>query len=109
MAVKGEDTLFRLGGTGCLFAVRNPDCLGVCRLIEESADLLYHVNLHKQGDAYLYILLEHKSYPDPQTPFQLLRYLVRIWERDSREGEDLRPIVPVVVYHGQERWRAATG
>ena len=37
-----------------------------------------------------------------------LRYLVRIWERDSREGEGLRPIVPVVVYHGRERGRIKT-
>lgn len=71
------------------------------------ADLLYQVSLYNESEAYLYILLEHKSYPDPQTVFQLLRYLVRIWERDSREGSTLRPIIPIVVYHGQERWRVA--
>lgn len=76
-------------------------------LQEQFADLLYRVTLHDDSEAYLYILLEHKSYPDPQTPFQLLRYLVRIWERDGREGSALRPIVPVVVYHGRERWRVA--
>lgn len=42
------------------------------------------------------------------TPFQVLRYKLRIWERDVRAGEGLRPIVPVVVYHGQEKWRVAT-
>ena len=72
------------------------------------ADLLYQVNLNDGSEAYLYLLLEHKSYPDPQTLFQLLRYEVRIWERDSREGLDLRPIIPIVVYHGRERWRLAT-
>ena len=55
-------------------------------LQEQFADLLYRVALHDDSEAYLYILLEHKSYPDLQTPFQLLRYLVRIWERDGREG-----------------------
>jgi predicted transposase/invertase (TIGR01784 family) len=77
-------------------------------LQEQFADLLYQVHLHDAGDAYLYLLLEHKSYPDPETPFQLLRYLVRIWERDQRDDKDLRPIVPVVVYHGRSRWRIAT-
>jgi predicted transposase/invertase (TIGR01784 family) len=77
-------------------------------LQEQFADLLYHVTLHDDSEAYLYLLLEHKSYPDTQTPFQLLRYLVRIWERDNREGVGLRPIVPIVVYHGRERWRVAT-
>jgi predicted transposase/invertase (TIGR01784 family) len=72
------------------------------------ADLLYQVNLNDGSEAYLYLLLEHKSYPDPQTLFQLLRYEVRIWERDSREGLSLRPIIPIVVYHGRERWRLAT-
>ncbi|MCB8942799.1 MAG: Rpn family recombination-promoting nuclease/putative transposase [Ardenticatenaceae bacterium] len=67
-------------------------------LQEQFADLLYRVNLQDESEVYLYLLLEHKSYPDPLTPFQLLRYLVRIWERDSREGESLRPIVPVAVY-----------
>ena len=76
-------------------------------LQEQFADLLYRVTLHDDSQAYLYLLLEHKSYSDPRTPFQLLRYLVRIWERDEREGEGLRPIVPVVVYHGRERWRVA--
>lgn len=54
------------------------------------------------------MLLEHKSYPDPLTAFQLLRYLVRIGERDVRQSAGLRPIVPVVMYHGRERWRVAT-
>jgi predicted transposase/invertase (TIGR01784 family) len=82
-------------------------------LQEQFADLLYQVDLQDESvaedaAAYLYLLLEHKSYPDPNTPFQLLRYLIRIWERDVQAGSSLRPIIPIVVYHGQERWRAAT-
>ncbi|MBE7528201.1 MAG: Rpn family recombination-promoting nuclease/putative transposase [Ardenticatenaceae bacterium] len=77
-------------------------------LQEQFADLLYRVTLRNGDAAYLYVLLEHKSYPDPLTTFQVLRYQVRIWERDVRAGEELRPIVPVVVYHGRERWRVAT-
>jgi predicted transposase/invertase (TIGR01784 family) len=78
-------------------------------LQEHFADLLYEVQLSANSDetAYLYLLLEHKSYFDPYTPLQLLRYLLRIWERDAQAQESLRPIVPIVVYHGQETWRVA--
>lgn len=77
-------------------------------LQEQFADLLYRVGLIDGQDAYIYLLLEHKSYPDRLTAFQVLRYEVRVWERDARAGEDLRPIVPVVVYHGREKWQVAT-
>lgn len=82
-------------------------------LKEQFADLLYQVDCAPDAtgegqQAYLYLLLEHKSYPDPHTPFQLLRYLVRIWERDRQDGQALRPIVPIVVYHGREPWPIAT-
>lgn len=82
-------------------------------LQEQFADLLYQVNWRTDDEAeeaiaHIYLLLEHKSYPDPQTLFQLLRYLVRIWERDVQKGNTLRPIIPIVVYHGREKWRVAT-
>ncbi|NKQ34519.1 MAG: Rpn family recombination-promoting nuclease/putative transposase, partial [Chloroflexi bacterium] len=77
-------------------------------LQEQFADLLYQVQMQDGRPAYVYVLLEHKSYPDPNTAFQILRYQVRIWEDDWRNGEVLRPIIPLVLYHGRERWRAAT-
>lgn len=53
------------------------------------------------------MLVEHKSAVDRRIGLQLLRYLVRIWERVDREAGGrgaLPPIVPLVVYHGVERW-----
>lgn len=85
-----------------------PDSFIDTDLQEQFADLLYSVDLVDGQGAYLYALLEHKSYPDPDTPFQLLRYLVRIWERDRRNKEPLRPIIPIVVYHGHAKWNIAT-
>ena len=41
-------------------------------LREHFSDLLYRVQLQDAGEAFIYILLEHKSSPDPGTPFQLL-------------------------------------
>lgn len=38
------------------------------------SDLLYRVRLRDGGDAFVYILFEHKSGPDKWVAFQLLRY-----------------------------------
>ena len=81
-------------------------------LRESYSDLLYsvpfadHQGQRSQGQVYL--LLEHKSQSDPMTCFQLLRYIVRIWERRLRNGQSLCPVFPLVVYHGQEAWSAPT-
>jgi hypothetical protein len=38
----------------------------------------------------------------------LLRYKVRRWEQAQNEGRDkLPPIIPVVLYHGPTKWKAA--
>jgi hypothetical protein len=37
------------------------------------------------GQAYAYVLAEHKSGPDRDTAFQVLRYLMRIWEKSWRD------------------------
>ena len=70
-------------------------------LKEHFSDLLYQVDLKDGQGAYVYILLEHKSHAEPLVAFQLLRYLVRIWEQSLREGSGgrLAPIIPMVVYH----------
>ena len=78
-------------------------------LREHISDLLYRVDIREGGSAYVYLLFEHKSYPDPATAFQVLRYMVRIWEHPERiKVEPLPPIVPVVFYHGASHWNVAT-
>jgi predicted transposase/invertase (TIGR01784 family) len=70
-------------------------------------DLLYHVQLRDGTPAYVYLLFEHKSYSAPGVAFQLLRYMVRIWEHgmEQRPVTRLPAIVPLVVYHGPQRWQ----
>ena len=75
-------------------------------LQEQFADLLYKVNLRNGGETYIYTLMEHKSVPEKHTPLQLLRYMTSIWESDRRKKEPLRPIIPVVLYHGRAPWTA---
>ena len=51
------------------------------------ADLLYTVPLKDGSAASIYFLFEHKAQPDREIGFQLLRYMVRIWEEDKNETE----------------------
>ncbi|MEK7728845.1 MAG: Rpn family recombination-promoting nuclease/putative transposase [candidate division KSB1 bacterium] len=53
----------------------------------------------------VYILFEHKSFPDKKVLMQLLRYMHLMWEKDGDEKKPLRIIVPFVFYHGKDPWR----
>ncbi len=75
---------------------------------EHQTDLLYQVELHSGSTATLYFLFEHKSYPDPLVGLQLLRYMVRFWERQVKENDPFSPIIPLVIYHGEKAWHTAT-
>ena len=57
----------------------------------------------------MYVLFEHKSYPEPRIAFHLLRYMVRIWEQALKQGVlgELPPIIPIVAYHGKAKWKIA--
>lgn len=51
-------------------------------------------------------MFEHKSYLDKGVPFQLLKYMVEIWEykRNKEHVKELPIIIPLVLYHGQQKW-----
>lgn len=49
-------------------------------------------------------LIEHKSYPVAYPHLQLLRYMLEIWEKNLNASELLIPIVPIVFYHGEDKW-----
>ncbi len=84
-------------------------------LREKYSDLLFSVQLANsdierhasESEALVYLLFEHKSQSDPLTVLQVLSYIVRIWEKRVRDGEDLCPIVPLIVFHGESGWTAA--
>ena len=76
-------------------------------LSERQSDLLIRTRM-RGPPALIYILVEHKSYPDRWTLFQLLKYMLRIWEKErALHGKEktLPPIIPVIFYHGARRWR----
>ncbi len=52
----------------------------------------------------IYFLLEHKSESDEKVFFQILKYMVYVWEKDIAAKKPLRVIIPIVFYHGKEKW-----
>lgn len=55
-------------------------------------------------DTDIYILFEHKSYRDTAVFIQLLHYMYLMWQKDIDEKKPLRVIIPLVFYHGSEKW-----
>jgi len=81
-------------------------------LAEKFSDVLLSVKIRLSREGSLqyvlvYFLFEHKSEPDPLTILQVLSYVIRIWEREVREGRPLSPILPMVIYHGDRPWNVA--
>ncbi len=73
-----------------------------------SSDLLFSARL--AGEPLLiYFLFEHKSEVDRTALLQLLRYMVRIWEKHGVTASSaLPPIVPILVHHSHTGWTAST-
>ena len=75
------------------------------------SDRLFRARLKEGGEVLLYVLIDHKSYPEPGIILQLLGYMVRIWHRHAGgKAEALRSlpaIIPLVVYHGASEWKVS--
>jgi len=69
------------------------------------SDMIYKVDIDN-NPGYLYLLFEHKSYPDKLISFQLLKYLTKIWDLHLKQNNTnkLPFILPLVVYHGREKY-----
>ena len=79
-------------------------------LNEYFSDLLYRVSFAPNIPGYIYLLFEHKSYPQRLLPLHLLEYMLNIWKQEvkQRNLNQLPLIVPLVLYHGQEGWEHVT-
>jgi hypothetical protein len=81
------------------------------------ADMLFRLPFREEPavpGTLVYILLEHQSESNPAMPLRVLLYAVlqwqeewKAWEAAHPHGESLRlrPIVPVVLHTGRDRWR----
>ncbi len=75
------------------------------------SDLVWRIPRRDGGDAYVMLLLEFQSTPDPRMALRMLVYAGLLWQQLVREQRllpdgRLPPILPVVLYNGDPRWRA---
>ena len=73
-------------------------------LSEHFSDMVYSCS-YEQSKIKIALLFEHKSSPDNNLPYQLNRYMIRIWEYSIKQKEAFVPIIPLVLYHGKESWK----
>lgn len=59
-------------------------------LVEHFSDILYQLEFRNGQNAQVYVLIEHKSYSDSLVAFQLLRYMIRIWELELNQQSKSR-------------------
>ncbi len=76
------------------------------------SDLIWRIPRRDGGDAYVMLLLEFQSTPDPWMALRLMVYTGLLWQHLVREHRllpdgRLPPILPVVLYNGVPRWRAS--
>ncbi len=64
-------------------------------------DISVSCNL-KNRNVEIYLVFEHKSYPDKFTLIQILSYCIVVWESDLKKGINPKPIIPVIFYHGRK-------
>jgi predicted transposase/invertase (TIGR01784 family) len=78
-------------------------------LQEVFSDMLFRVNINNKI-GYIYFLFEHKSYISKDISFQLLKYMIEIWEAKIKKEKtnELPMIIPLVIYHGKDRWKTRT-
>ena len=69
---------------------------------ESLSDIVAKCQTNHELPVDFYMLFEHKSQPEKNTPIQLLRYKYFMWQQDSDEDKPLRAIIPIVFYHGEK-------
>ena len=73
------------------------------------SDIVYSCKVKNVDENFeIAILLEHKSYIDIQVTFQLLYYISSTWMKKIANNEKPILIVPVLFYHGKEKWEYQT-
>ena len=73
-------------------------------LKEYFSDLVYNCRYKGKTNIKITLLFEHKSFK-PEYPFiQILQYKINIWKAQLKEKQPLTIIIPVLFYHGKEKW-----
>lgn len=81
-------------------------------LAERADDVVWRVRLGGDGWLYVYLLIEFQSAVDPFMALRMLAYVALLCQDLVRRGAltatgRLPPVLPIVLYNGKPRWRAA--
>ena len=68
------------------------------------SDLVWNVSYGKTT-VKIALLFEHKTQASRYIHLQLLRYMLQIWDKNIENGDDLVPIIPIVIYQGKRKWK----
>lgn len=81
------------------------------RLQQRIGDCVWRIPYRSgSGDLYVLLMLENQSRPDPQMALRLAAYAALLYQtllRGKLAALPLPPILPVVLYSGTRRWKAA--
>lgn len=70
------------------------------------SDIVYNCPFGKeQQKVKISLLFEHKSEPKKHIHFQLLEYMLHIWNHQVTNKDKLTPVIPLVLYHGSKKWQ----
>ncbi len=73
-------------------------------LKENFSDLVFTCKYKGKKEIKIALLFEHKSKPVQYPHFQLLKYLIKLWDADLKQKRKPVPVIPIIFYHGKERW-----
>ena len=59
----------------------------------------------KKEPVDIYFVIEHKTIGRVEIFIQVLKYMVFEWEKDYNNNKPPRVIIPVVFYHGADKWK----
>jgi len=75
---------------------------------ELRTDMLYSVRMGGEKlIAFLYVVVEHQSSPDPRMPLRMLKYLAAAYGRVTPRTGPVPVIIPMVISHVEGGWQSA--
>ena len=73
-------------------------------LKEYFSDLVYKCQYKSKTEIRITLLFEHKSFKPDYPMFKILQYMINIWEIQVKGKQPVTPIIPILFYHGKEKW-----
>ena len=86
-----------------------PDSYVSEELRQTVSDIVYSCSQKDGKDGVkVSLLIEHKSFVDKHTPIQIGNYIFSGMLKQVRNGEKPSMIIPVLLYHGRDKWEYRT-